>query len=65
MLVVAGDITDETVRKRLVDETVAKFGRIDFLINNAGAASYDNAPVLGLDADLDTFDYTIGLNTKS
>jgi NAD(P)-dependent dehydrogenase (short-subunit alcohol dehydrogenase family) len=33
---VAGDIADPTTAGRLVSETVARFGRIDTLINNAG-----------------------------
>lgn len=33
---VAADITNEDDRKRLVRETIEKFGRIDALVNNAG-----------------------------
>jgi 2-deoxy-D-gluconate 3-dehydrogenase len=33
---VSGDMSDKNVPKRLIDEVVAKFGRIDVLINNAG-----------------------------
>lgn len=33
---VAGDMSDKEVPKRLVDEVIQKFGRIDILINNAG-----------------------------
>ena len=33
---VAGDMADKNVPKRLIDEVVGKFGRIDILINNAG-----------------------------
>jgi NAD(P)-dependent dehydrogenase (short-subunit alcohol dehydrogenase family) len=36
VLTIAGDITDATVRQRLVDEAVGKFGGIDALVNNAG-----------------------------
>jgi NAD(P)-dependent dehydrogenase (short-subunit alcohol dehydrogenase family) len=36
VLAVAGDITSEIDRHRLVGETVVKFGRIDALVNNAG-----------------------------
>lgn len=35
-LPVAGDITSESDRRSLVDATLAKFGRIDALVNNAG-----------------------------
>ncbi|QYM78687.1 SDR family oxidoreductase [Horticoccus luteus] len=34
-LVVAGDMSDEVFCRRLVAETVAKFGRLDYLVNNA------------------------------
>ncbi|MCC8364477.1 SDR family oxidoreductase [Lysobacter sp. A6] len=36
VLSVAGDIADPAVAQRIVDETLAKFGRIDTLVNNAG-----------------------------
>lgn len=36
VLAVAGDITSDTDRRRLVAATLAKFGRIDALVNNAG-----------------------------
>ncbi len=36
-LAVAGDVTVEADRRRVVDETLARYGRIDILINNAGA----------------------------
>jgi 3-oxoacyl-[acyl-carrier protein] reductase len=35
---VAGDLTREADVQRIVDATVARFGRIDILVNNAGAA---------------------------
>jgi len=35
-LVVVADITDPADRQRPVDDTVARFGRIDVLVNNAG-----------------------------
>jgi 2-deoxy-D-gluconate 3-dehydrogenase len=34
--VVTGDVTNEAECRKLVDETVAKLGRLDILINNAG-----------------------------
>jgi NAD(P)-dependent dehydrogenase (short-subunit alcohol dehydrogenase family) len=36
ILAVPGDIADPAVAKRIVSEGVAKFGRIDTLVNNAG-----------------------------
>lgn len=39
-LAVAGDITDAAVRQQIVAETLARFGQIDAVINNAGAGLY-------------------------
>ncbi|MBP3953885.1 SDR family oxidoreductase [Gemmata sp. G18] len=36
VLAVAGDIADPSVADRVVGEAVAKFGRVDTLVNNAG-----------------------------
>ncbi len=36
LLTVAGDVTDEADRRRLVESAMGKFGRIDALVNNAG-----------------------------
>jgi short-subunit dehydrogenase len=40
VLVVPGDITKAEDRERIVGETVAKFGGLDMLINNAGVGSW-------------------------
>lgn len=37
VLAVAGDVTDPAVAERVVAEAVERFGRIDTLVNNAGA----------------------------
>ena len=34
-LAIAGDVADQAVCKKLVDETLAKFGKVDILVNNA------------------------------
>jgi short-subunit dehydrogenase len=39
-LTVPGDLTDDAVRRQAVESTVARFGGIDILINNAGLGSY-------------------------
>jgi NAD(P)-dependent dehydrogenase (short-subunit alcohol dehydrogenase family) len=36
LLAVAGDIADPTVANRVIGEAVAKFGRVNTLVNNAG-----------------------------
>jgi NAD(P)-dependent dehydrogenase (short-subunit alcohol dehydrogenase family) len=36
VLTVAGDITDPAVAEQVIAEAVAKFGRVDTLVNNAG-----------------------------
>jgi meso-butanediol dehydrogenase/(S,S)-butanediol dehydrogenase/diacetyl reductase len=39
-LVHAGDVSDEGYVKRLVEDTIAKFGKLDVLVNNAGMAIF-------------------------
>ncbi len=39
-LVTQGDITDPEFRRRVVDSTLERYGRIDLLLNNAGMGSY-------------------------
>jgi short-subunit dehydrogenase len=39
-LITPGDLTDEAVRRRVVERTLERFGAIDILINNAGMGLY-------------------------
>jgi short-subunit dehydrogenase len=39
-LITAGDITDPAVRRRVVERTVERYGRLDVLVNNAGCGLY-------------------------
>src|SRR5690242_18125669 len=45
----AGDVTDDAHRHRLVDETLERYGRIDGLVNNAGTAA--SGPALETSVD--------------
>jgi meso-butanediol dehydrogenase/(S,S)-butanediol dehydrogenase/diacetyl reductase len=59
-LVHSGDVSDEAYVKRLVEDTVNKFGKLDVLVNNAGTAIFgpfaqtttqDWRKVMGTDLD--------------
>src|ERR1035437_8326394 len=39
-LITAGDLTSDEARRRVVERTLERFGRIDILINNAGVGIY-------------------------
>ena len=59
VLVVPTDVSDEAQCKTLVENTIAAFGRLDMLINNAGlavSAVFDEFP------DLHLFKHTMGVN---
>jgi NAD(P)-dependent dehydrogenase (short-subunit alcohol dehydrogenase family) len=60
-LVVAYDATDRLGEQRWVDATVARFGRIDVVVNNAGAWLQVGLED-GSDADLDTM---LDVNVKA
>ncbi|KAI6197832.1 hypothetical protein M3Y94_01271900 [Aphelenchoides besseyi] len=61
VLIVRGAIEDEQTQKRLIDETIKKFGRLDVLVNNA-ATSYQD----GLDPNsLENLDYVMNVNLRS
>jgi meso-butanediol dehydrogenase/(S,S)-butanediol dehydrogenase/diacetyl reductase len=56
-LIHAGDVSDEAYIKRLVEDTVARFSRLDVLVNNAGFA------IFGPFAELTTADWRRQLAT--
>ncbi len=57
-----GDISQASQRQTLLDATLAAFGRIDSLVNNAGVAPNVRADIL--DAGEESFDRLVGINTK-
>jgi short-subunit dehydrogenase len=59
VLVIPTDVSDEAQCKNLVEKTIAAFGRLDMLINNAGMAAsalFDEFP------DLHLFKKTVDIN---
>jgi len=60
--IVQGDVAVASDRERMVAETVARFGRIDLLVNNAGVAPKVRADLL--DAGEESFDRLFAINLK-
>ncbi|XP_078665820.1 putative oxidoreductase TM_0325 [Branchiostoma floridae x Branchiostoma belcheri] len=61
ILLVTGDISDDELRKNLVDQTAHKFGRIDVLVNNAGTLTFGNLEA----TDMAVYDKTMDVNVRS
>src|SRR4051794_19035926 len=59
---VATDVTDEDQVRAAVEETVARFGKLDLLYNCAGGSIPEDAPVT--DVDLAVWDHTMNLDLK-
>jgi NAD(P)-dependent dehydrogenase (short-subunit alcohol dehydrogenase family) len=57
---IVGDLTEEGIGERLVGEAVARFGRLDVLVNNAGVTSAK--PALELTAE--DFDHIFSVDVK-
>ena len=61
-LIVQGDVSVAADRAKLVDETYAKFGRLDVLVNNAGVAPKVRADIL--EGGEESFDRMVNINLK-
>jgi len=61
-LPVAGDLADCACHTRLLDETLAAFGRIDLLVNNAGVAPSTRLDILETTAE--SYDRVMGINLR-
>jgi 3-oxoacyl-[acyl-carrier protein] reductase len=59
---VGGDISQAADRERILRETLAAFGHLDALVNNAGVAPRLRADIV--DATEESFDEVIGINLK-
>ena len=62
-LQIVGNLEDPLLPKKLIYETLAKFGRLDFLVNNAGQATPTGA--LANEQLLDDFDRVFAVNVRS
>ena len=52
-LALVSDVRDEAAVEALAEETLARFGRVDFVVNNAGAArGEDRKPVTEVEAEV-------------
>ncbi|MGB7159194.1 MAG: 3-ketoacyl-ACP reductase [Tepidisphaeraceae bacterium] len=61
-LLVQGDVSLAADRAKLVDETCAKLGRLDLLVNNAGVAPKVRADIL--EGGEESFDRMVNINLK-
>ncbi len=59
---IQGNIGNEQSRKMIVDTTLAKFGRIDVLVNNAGVSPLTRVDIL--ETSEESFDYVMDINLK-
>lgn len=59
---IQGSIDSPDDQKRLVEETMAYFGRIDILVNNAGVAPKERKDLLEMSPE--SFDRVVGINAK-
>ncbi|CAJ0557682.1 unnamed protein product, partial [Mesorhabditis spiculigera] len=62
----AGDLGCEEFMDKLVSSTVEKFGRLDYLINNAGVGDQDNSGKKPgfFSQDMTSFDYIFKINLR-
>jgi len=65
VLVITADVTNEEDTKRIVADTVNKFGQLDVLVNNAGGLTKPGYQDCHFMRPLEVFDYVINLNTRS
>ena len=59
VLVVAGDVTSDADRRKLVEAALKKFGRIDALVNNAGYGTRGPVEIVPIEAIRENFETNV------
>ncbi|GMR43401.1 hypothetical protein PMAYCL1PPCAC_13596 [Pristionchus mayeri] len=59
-----GDLTNESFNEQLISATVAKFGKLDVLVNNAGGASFEHWNKKIMEQPVSEFDKMMEINVK-
>ncbi|GMT26898.1 hypothetical protein PFISCL1PPCAC_18195 [Pristionchus fissidentatus] len=65
ILQLIGDVRDAAFCEQFVRKTIEKFGQLDVLVNNAGAAVFDFTGKTGIEQPLSNYDTTIDVNVRS
>ncbi|KAF1757068.1 hypothetical protein GCK72_013523 [Caenorhabditis remanei] len=65
VLVIAADLNVESEQDNLIDSTVAKFGRLDILVNSAGGAFVDPEGKIGVNQGMEVFDKHMYTNLRA
>lgn len=60
---IQADVSLQSDREKVVNETAERFGRIDLLVNNAGVAPKERTDILSMTEE--SWDYVLDTNTKS
>ncbi|CAL2046249.1 unnamed protein product [Caenorhabditis brenneri] len=64
-LIVAADITTSSGQNELIGQTLDKFGKLNILVNNAGASIKDPQNRIGISQSLETYEQTMKINVES
>ncbi|GMR61404.1 hypothetical protein PMAYCL1PPCAC_31599 [Pristionchus mayeri] len=64
ILEIIGDLPKESFSEQLISKTVAKFGKLDVLVNNAGDASFEHFKKKIMDQPVSEFDKMMEINVK-
>ncbi|PIC24864.1 hypothetical protein B9Z55_018014 [Caenorhabditis nigoni] len=65
VLAITADLNTEEGQDELINETIEKFGKLDILINNAGALFHDAQGRNGIAQDISVYDRTMEINMRT